>query len=288
MSMGTAAGHAQFVPSGATDVGPRIVVVVDGGPGSAAALRWAAAHVGTHRDRVVIMTVVPEGVGIESGRLTAAERVLSDAATVIRTMNPQARVVTSLREGHPIDEILDEDRADLIVLGTSAEHGSVLFGFGSLPAEVAVRAEVPVVVVPAHWDPVDGPVVAGVGPDIAAEEAADVAARLADRAQAELVLVHVREAGDESDSDEGTRDRLLADMAAALRADGVRRVRQEARHGDVVAALRAESASASALVVGRRRRSRITEALLGSAARELLTAPGCPLVVVPAPRRPIR
>ena len=146
---------------------PRLVVGVDGSPGSYAALRWAAQQArlsGASIDAVYVLEpVVPldfTGAGyiavarLDTHALHASgydvlRRVIADAADelggdvhplVIEHANPGQALVRAARD------------ASMLVVGAHHHHGLGLL-LGSTGANCVRKATCPVVVIPEDWSP---------------------------------------------------------------------------------------------------------------------------------------
>ncbi|WUH95633.1 universal stress protein [Streptomyces sp. NBC_00433] len=141
---------------------PRVVVGVDGSPGSETALRWALAHAPAQGASVQAVTAwqYPDMYGYSWGYLpsvpdggnfsAAAEKALVETvARVTAETGSNAEVTTRVIEGHPAQVLRDAARgAHLLVVGTRG-HGSfagVLLG--SVSQHCVQHAPCPVVVVP--------------------------------------------------------------------------------------------------------------------------------------------
>lgn len=138
--------------------GPRIVVGVDGSPGSAQALRWAlrlarAEHatidaVGAWEFPTSLgWAALPDGY---SPKLDAAKAVGEIVDEVFGPQRP-AYVRVVIREGHPVHVLLDASSdALMLVVGSRGRGGFAGLLLGSVSARVAELAACPVLVV--HGD----------------------------------------------------------------------------------------------------------------------------------------
>ncbi len=139
-------------------VAPRIVVGVDGSPGSDAALRWAADHApALGAGLVVVHCWTPPLAGgedeLNAAEAAALERdfaaVLDDAVARVAVGAPDVAVERVLSRGDPSEVLADlAAGAELLVLGsrgTSGHTGTVL---GSVSRRTTERATCPVVIVP--------------------------------------------------------------------------------------------------------------------------------------------
>jgi nucleotide-binding universal stress UspA family protein len=137
-------------------VAHRIVVGVDGSPGSDAALRWAAAHASAFDAGIVAVHCWSPPLAHEElagPELDAMERdfaaVLDAAVERVAAEAPDVPIERVLSRGEPAEVLTDlADGAQLLVLGsrgTSGHTGTVL---GSVSRRSTDRATCPVVVVP--------------------------------------------------------------------------------------------------------------------------------------------
>lgn len=271
----------------------RILVAVDGGSGSRAALRWVADHLEAARGQVLIVCVVPE----DASATAEGEAELHAAELVLRTLLEDSEIVARLRRGAAVEQLAlaaEEFDADMLVVGTHATAEQPKSGRITVAGRLAARAGCTVVVVPSHWTPGPGPIVAGASIDSASAAALDVACELAERSGRRLMITHVWDppvvgeipitpGGSESIPE---RQRLALDAVVgdiAARASSVD-VRADLRHGGVYRELVEAATGADLVVVGRRARSAAAQLILGSTSRALVSAPPCPVAVVPAPR----
>jgi nucleotide-binding universal stress UspA family protein len=148
----------------------KIVVGVDGSPGSREALRWALAearlrdgvvHV-VHAWMVPLIDALPEPWVVGSRPLgpsddemhdhleAAAQGVLAVAVDQARSADPSVEVHGELAEARPGSALLAAaEDADLLVVGSRGRGGFAGLVLGSVSAECAHHAPCPVVVVPA-------------------------------------------------------------------------------------------------------------------------------------------
>jgi nucleotide-binding universal stress UspA family protein len=142
---------------------PRIVIGLDGSPGSTHALQWAidmanrlgGEIVAVHVDRLPIY--LPGPMGIVPPAETPEERAdLQEAFTTewclpLRRSGVRYRAV--LEESTPIGTALIEvalgEGADMIVVGSRGHNGVTELLLGSVSHQVAHHSPIPVVIVPA-------------------------------------------------------------------------------------------------------------------------------------------
>jgi nucleotide-binding universal stress UspA family protein len=139
----------------------RIVVGIDGSPGSARALAWAIEEA---RHRNAILTAVhawsvpspvvgAAGVGMvpvpdtDRDALEASSAAVLDEALAALPADVECERVAA--EGPPVEALVSTAQAgDLIVVGTRGHGDLASFVLGSVSHECARRAPCPVVVVP--------------------------------------------------------------------------------------------------------------------------------------------
>ncbi|HXN04618.1 MAG TPA: universal stress protein [Candidatus Acidoferrum sp.] len=142
---------------------PRIVIGLDGSPGSTHALQWAmdmakrlgGEIVAVHVDSLPIY--IPGPMGIVPPAETPQERVdLQEAFTTewclpLRKSGVRYRAV--LEESTPVGTALIEvalrEGADMIVVGSRGHNGVTELLLGSVSHQVAHHSPIPVVIVPA-------------------------------------------------------------------------------------------------------------------------------------------
>ncbi|HLY83577.1 MAG TPA: universal stress protein [Acidimicrobiales bacterium] len=138
----------------------RIVVGVDGSPGSVAALRWAVAEatrrqasvevVGAWSFPLIAATPFVPTAGYSWADLKEAVQQVVDRAVSQLDPHPDVTVTTKVMEGSPARVLLDEAAgAELLVVGTRGLGGAAELFLGSTSHACAHRSPVPVVIVPA-------------------------------------------------------------------------------------------------------------------------------------------
>ena len=148
-----------------------VVVGVDGRPGSAGAVRYAAAEAGRRQAPLHLVHVVPDLSMGPPVPLTDLEglgtSILERAAAAARELDPGLDVHTVLGRGERDAGILQAARdAELVVVGRDTRHGLDLLFSGPTTSRVASHSPVDVVVVPSFWaaERRRGRVVVGVKP----------------------------------------------------------------------------------------------------------------------------
>ncbi|WP_433174465.1 universal stress protein [Actinoallomurus sp. CA-150999] len=188
-------------------------------------------------------------------------------------------VVRVLPRRDPDRLLVEAADAALIVVGSTGFLAMSDLVAGSTAMEVAVRADVPVVVVrPGLPGVTSGPsagrVVVGVDGTALSEAAIGFAAAEADDRGCGLTLVHAME----REEHRGVAEAMLLRVAAARRD-----VRTVVRVGMASVVLIEESAGAELLAVGSRGRAGLSGMLLGSVSQAVVHRAYCPVAVVRAP-----
>ncbi|HZC70757.1 MAG TPA: universal stress protein [Jatrophihabitans sp.] len=133
----------------------RLVVGIDGSPGAAEALRWAARHAelsGLGIDAVIAwQPPVSYGwaYGIDDWRPDAdAEKTMTAQIDAIFGTQRPAHLRLLVREGHAAKVLIEASKdAELLVVGSRGHGGFAGLLLGSVSANCAERAHCPVVVV---------------------------------------------------------------------------------------------------------------------------------------------
>ena len=217
----------------------RILCPVDFSDPSRRALHYAAALASREGAVLYVLHVAPEAMPLPVPILMVALRPVVDARTaaaqaleafVARAGLPRPPVAI-VREGAPVDAILAcaaDVAADLIVLGSHGREGIGHLLFGSTAERVLHKAPCPTLVVPLHAEEpasVDGvrftQVLCPVDFSPASTRALGLALSMAQDHGAELTVLHVVEAVEEDELENG--------LPAAVRAhvDGLTRTARE-------------------------------------------------------------
>lgn len=202
-----------------------------------------------------------------------------DAVTwAIEEAGRRGQIVRVLSRREPERLMAESGDASLIVVGSTGFLAMSDLVTGSTAMEVAVRADVPVVVVrPGLPDTAPGPsagrVVVGVDGTALSEAAIRFAFAEAEDRRCGVTAVHAVE----REEDRGP----AAAMLGALGADHPD-VRPVLRTGLASRALIEESAGAELLVVGSRGRAGLSGMLLGSVSQAVVHRAHCPVAVVRA------
>ncbi|TFB51340.1 universal stress protein [Cryobacterium tagatosivorans] len=280
-----------------------VIVAIDGGPASNAAVDWMLDRARTATLSVELTTVVeldwaPAG-GPEDDFHIVYERALSEAGRRVDEAAPTLRKTSVVRRGSPVEELIRAStRADLLVIGTNKRTGFLAGAvYGTLPLRLAAHARCPLVVVPANWTRSDGPVVAGAEDDRSSDVALDFAAREAARLGRGLVIVHAWTIPATLGLDDGSivpfdalqeaHEEILALAAGRIRAahPGLE-VAPVLEQGPAAPTLVEASQMAALLVVGTHGRGAVAGLILGSVSHDVLLNMPCPIAVVPRPAPP--
>jgi nucleotide-binding universal stress UspA family protein len=276
----------------------RILVAVDSSPPARAAFDHALALGRARGAALTILHAVPAEQPFNRGG-TARTALL--AAFEARAVAAGVPVRLDVQHGEAAAVILEHAtsrQSDLIVIGTHGRTGLARLRRGSIAERVVLRAEQPVLIVPAGTS-VGRPfarIVVGVDSGPASEAA--VAQALALSASPDRVtLVHVlpehvsarpplawRRYGAEEFQRQVVADgwRRLHDSVARIAAPEARpgaRVATGATSAEIVRI--AAEVEAGAIVLGVRRRGAIGRAVLGATAIDVLRAGGRPVLAVP-------
>lgn len=275
----------------------KIVLAVDGGAASAAALEWTLARAGRMPVDVRLATVdeSPSPEANPAGRLEAV-RALGQAAGRLTDVTPRSRIEMVMRRGNAVDVLVNESRtADLIVIGSNRVGALAGVFSATLPLRLAPRTECPVIVVPVGWRPSPGPVVVGVDEPTSAA-AHEFAAQEAERVGRPLVLVRAWElppAGPEGLMGTVTIDESLREANSEIleaAAAGVSRqhrglaLKEKLVYAPPSQALAVEARDMELVVIGTHHRHTLAEWMLGSVGHDLVMHLPCPVAIVPEPR----
>ncbi len=134
--------------------GGRIVVGIDGSPGSFEALRWGLAEAQTRRARVDAIhgwhepTASSVVTGPPDPYDEAAHVVADEAGNVAKAFDPTVPFEAVASQGSPVSVLLEASRgADLLVVGARGGGGWRALLLGSVARQCADHAPCPVVVV---------------------------------------------------------------------------------------------------------------------------------------------
>jgi nucleotide-binding universal stress UspA family protein len=271
-----------------------IVVGFDGSESSLTTLDWVAQRAVRGDCRVEIVMV-------HSAILVAddeEELVFEDAAARVRDVAPDAEVTARIAVGRTPRTLIEAAaQADLLVIGIHRQHPirSALTGWRSL--RLAAHSDVPTVLVPDDWEPVDGDVLVGVDDDDSSRSAVELAAREAVAAGRSLVLLHAwlmpvpsLEGPSALVAPHFENRKIHADVLAAAREVVARAfpaldVRSVLVEDNPASALLAEAKLSSLLVIGTHHRGIMEGAFIGSVGQDVLVEAVPPVCVVPLTRK---
>jgi nucleotide-binding universal stress UspA family protein len=283
-------------PHVAGDVTIRHVLCpVDLSGAAAKALTYAAALSSGLGTELTVLFVDPVATerprDVESRELTAF---------IAATLGPATEVRPIQRQGEPIDEILRTSAAldcDLIVMGTHGHTGVQRLLLGSVAESVLRRSLMPVLVVPhamakredlARLDSV----ICAVDFALNAQRVVEYAVSVTATTGARLVVAHVLEWSEESDSlpspDAGgfptSEDDAVARLNTLITSEMRARCSPElvvgyGSPGDELLCL-AKERGADLMVLGVRRRNALDLVLFGSTVRRVLRDAPCPVLTV--------
>ncbi|WP_297372489.1 universal stress protein [Cryobacterium sp.] len=279
-----------------------MIVAVDGGPASRAALDWALARARSAPLPLELTTVVELGWSPPGGPVDdfqpAYERALADAAAYAERSFPGVKTTSVVRRGAPVDELVRASAdAELLVIGTNKTGPLVGAVYGTLPLRVAAHAGCPVAVIPAGWTAGGDMVVVGVEDDLTVDAPLAVAAAEAAALGLPLTLVHAWSIPATLGVDFGATvpfDALIEAHSEILE-HATAKVRSshpaitatgQLIQGAAAPALVAEAASAAVLVVGTHGRGAVAGLILGSVSHDVLLNMPCPIIIVPRLPRP--
>lgn len=224
------------------------------------------------------------------------QQVLDETRRHVETAVPTATVRTELTMKAVPDALVDAAQdADLLVIGSHRKRPIQSTLRGSVPLRVAARSRCATVIVPDDWTGAAMPrVVVGVDAAHTSDRALLFAAREAETADAELVLVHawsIPPRGVDEDDRPDDERRARAHHEEVL-SHAVNRVVDEAPRVRVhtvleerlpESALAEHGAGARLIVIGSHRWGPLTGLVLGSTARALQSLTSTPICIVPPP-----
>lgn len=275
-----------------------VVVGAEGTEANRAALIWAArAAEARHAPLSVVHAVgyppLAVDLSYDDAVEQAAQALLADAEKLVHEVAPDVDVRTEVRrEGAGRALTTRSADAQLLVVGTHRLSRVERVLTGSLAYQVAAGAECPVAVVPELADDARPRVVVGADGSPDALAAIRAAAVEADRAGAELHVVHAWAAPVtyvQLGYAIGGYDRVVEDESRVALAESVAGlgedfpdlvVHQHLVHGDPTAVLLEAARDVRLLVVGSRGRQGVARMLLGSVSHGVLLNATCPVLVV--------
>ncbi|GGK23279.1 universal stress protein [Streptomyces camponoticapitis] len=280
--------------------GDEILVGVDPRGFPALVIAWAVAEAGLRNSPLRLVVAVPPMLDTQHVDTTPqymalraqGERALTAAAESVTGLAPEAHVETELLDGFPAAVLNQRATSNtrMVVLGSRRlSRPAEILSASSVAVPVSAHADCPVAVVRATEQSGHDSSGLVVGVEGSASSRAAVAVAV-EEADLRGVGVHAvwawrRPAVAFGDDEAGVekRRRLLAEaVAGPASAHPDVKISQEVRRGHPVEELARASASASAVVVGRRGRGGYSGMRLGSVAHGLLHRAECPVITVPA------
>lgn len=285
-------------------VGP-VVVGVDGGPGSAGALRYAVEEALRTGAGLRLLHVSPSyppmspmTPALPAEIASTGTAILEQTRDAVALLAPGLTVKAVRHTGSRVAELVSgSEDARLLVVGHETRSGLERLLAGGTTASVAAHAKVPVVAVPSDWEPTadEGPNVVGLKSQAHADELLGAAFRRAADTGAPIDVVHAWKLPDEYvDRIEArtqgeywlTRGSELVEkeLEPWRRDYPDTQVTVQVVHADPARALVEAARDARLLVLVRRLPSRVLGSHLGGTARAVMRTVTCPVEVVPATR----
>lgn len=282
----------------------RIVVGIDGSPGSRAALSWAMDEATLHHLSLALVHAwrpmfrapVEEPGGPDPALIARAhgDALLAAAMGHVKVSAPTLPVCAHLLEGRPSAVLLDAAQgASMLVVGSRGLGGFYGMQLGSVGLHAVAHASCSVVVVRAR-ERAKGPVIAGIDGSAASRQVLSVAFEEAELRRSPLVVIWALYVHPVA---EGVPDhgRALAAVQAAARATVAPLVRELAQAhprvdvstsfpiGYPAEILANTSATGQLLVVGSHGGGGFSGMRLGSISHAVAHEAHCPLIVVRGP-----
>jgi nucleotide-binding universal stress UspA family protein len=280
----------------------RVIVVVDGGEASGAAVRWVARRARSIPMEVTLLTItdtswlVPDETG--ASYRDVYEEALEEAAATLAASAGNVSITRGMRHGAPDEEFITASRdADLLVVGTHRAGPMSGLVHGTSALSLAGHAQCITVVVPAAWRPSSTGVVVGWNGDGTSTAALDYAAREATQRDCVLTIVRAAEQQDHADAKVVPNGMAaviveprseLAAAAKRLRAEhpGLEIHDMLATNG-AAHALAEAAAGADVVVVGSHNGGARNGAIFGSVSGDILSNLPAPVAVVPHREEPV-
>lgn len=285
----------------------RILVGIDGGAGSRAAIAYAAAEAGLDDADLWLVHVTPSqpadvigpypypsfGEDVRRAGNELLEKATEEAIAYVGV----ERVTATLLESPVVSGLVHcAAAARLVVLGDDRRQGLERIMTGSVMNRVAGHAPVPVVMVPSGWSPENSTrrVVMAVKDCVssagllaqALNHAVDRSAELVvlhawqlDTVYDDMTVAHLDMSGWENDARRALENALVRARRRVPHAADVD-VRIEVRHGQPARKITEETRNADLLVIGRRRHS-FPLGRLGNTGRAVIRESRCPVEIQP-------
>lgn len=278
-----------------------IIAPTDLSAASAPALRYARLFAERFDARLTILysdpVVYPVDVVGPSAFVTPGPeheaRLRSEVVQYVSELMGRQPYEIRITTGLPVPAILEsakEHGADLIVVGTHLHHGFRRVFLGSTSDGVLYSSECPVLAVAADGHPIAGRVdsiktiVCPVNFTDVARESLRAAARLAQTFNAQLLVVHVVEADEVTDT--AADERRVRHWVTPI-LEGSTTYRELIVRGSAAERVLdcAEDAGAGLIVVGAQHKYFRSTTVIGATADRLIRFASCPVFVVP--RQPV-
>lgn len=270
-----------------------VLVGYDGSPGGDLALTWAVREA---RSRGTVLTVVhawetcdaapgDEAVAAALAR-RAGKQVLAEGTRFARSISDVENVRSLLVEGQTAAMLCQHSTdAELTVMGARGRGRFAAPRLGAVSAEVAARADGPVVVVRGHWRPaggyIPGPVVVGADGSAASRAAVAFALQEATLRQASLlVVVALADAAETLGGAHRLKEEFGQSIDQWQHEYAAVDIERSVADGSPRAALLDATHAAQLVVVGARGRGGVPGMSLGSVSHALLRHAHCPVAVV--------
>lgn len=269
-----------------------IVCGVDHSAGARAAARFAAAIADRLGSRLVLVHVVQPPIpqtelGMAARRTDrhVIEELQSAGADLLEEVAKELvsrEVVAELKFGEAsgsIAGVAEETRAEFLVVGSRGLGSMSALLLGSTSLWLAGHAPCPTVVVPeSGGTTTDAPLLCAVDDSEESRAAVATAAKLAERLDVELVLVHAEPDGARVSAAEELLARLVAERGLGTSPARIVAEREPAEGIVETAAAR----GVEMIVIGSRGRGALASAALGSVSSAVATRAPCPVMIVRA------
>ncbi|WP_030168193.1 MULTISPECIES: universal stress protein [Actinomycetes] len=266
----------------------RLAVGVDGGPGSMAAVRWAASVVDRRGGSLLLARgYVPQSLLLLMGghglkQLRDSEQQMLDAVAEAIRDEFSGVIVETLVESVAAAPLLIglAESVDGLVVGRNRANWVERVTLGGISSEVSARARCPVVTVPSDTKECQGPVVVPFDCKAPAERVMEVAFTWARDSGRELVFVHAVQEDISTENLSAIYDRALAAVSSWSARYPTCNTRVQLVNGDAERALVEAVPHASLWIVNRPRVGRPLTAWSPFTPRVIHRRAACPVLVV--------
>lgn len=281
----------------------KVIVAVDGGEASDAALEWVIERSKRMLLDLEITAVVDTG-SIPTGSIanyrSMYETTLRKAASRVTEASSRVEATQVVRQGAPAKALIAASaKADLLVIGTNKTGRLAGITHGTLPLRIAGRSRCATVVVPVGWHPQGSGVVVGWDDNDTGDLALDFAANEAQLRGSPLTIVHSWPVPPAMGVDPASSAILFQDMidthrtALSLAAERIHdahpglEIREQFEPSPASPAIVRAAEGAALVVVGTHGRGALGGLILGSVSHGVLMNMPAPVAVVPYPEEPI-